>query len=90
MGEGPLEAVIHCIQQAIPVAAQFEDLELHSLSTGEDAHGEAVVSIIIEGERFRGTSIHKDIIYAAAQAYVGACNQAVMTGRKRIMEENAG
>lgn len=90
MGEGPLEAVIHCIQQAIPVAAQFEDLELHSLSTGEDAHGEAVVSIIIEGERFRGTSIHKDIIYAAAQAYVGACNQAVMTGRKRVMEENAG
>ncbi|MGO4111052.1 2-isopropylmalate synthase [Paenibacillus sp. YAF4_2] len=90
MGEGPLEAVIHCIQQAIPVAAQFEDLELHSLSTGEDAHGEAVVSIIIEGERFRGTSIHKDIIYAAAQAYVGACNQAVMTGRKRLMEENAG
>jgi 2-isopropylmalate synthase, bacterial type len=90
MGEGPLEAVIHCIQQAIPVAAQFEDLELHSLSTGEDAHGEAVVSIIIEGERFRGTSIHKDIIYAAAQAYVGACNQAVMTGRKRVIEENAG
>jgi 2-isopropylmalate synthase len=90
MGEGPLEAVIHCIQQAIPVAAQFEDLELHSLSTGEDAHGEAVVSIIIEGERFRGTSIHRDIIYAAAQAYVGACNQAVMTDRKRIMEENAG
>ncbi|MCM3630955.1 2-isopropylmalate synthase [Paenibacillus glycanilyticus] len=89
MGEGPLEAVIHCIQQAIPVAAQFEDLELHSLSTGEDAHGEAVVSIIIEGERFRGTSIHKDIIYAAAQAYVGACNQAVMTGRKRVIEENA-
>lgn len=89
MGEGPLEAVIHCIQQAIPVAAQFEDLELHSLSTGEDAHGEAVVSIIIEGERFRGTSIHKDIIYAAAQAYVAACNQAVMTGRKRVTEENA-
>ncbi|GLX66299.1 2-isopropylmalate synthase [Paenibacillus glycanilyticus] len=89
MGEGPLEAVIHCIQQAIPVAAQFEDLELHSLSTGEDAHGEAVVSIIIDGERFRGTSIHKDIIYAAAQAYVGACNQAVMTGRKRVAENNA-
>lgn len=90
MGEGPLEAVIHCIQQAIPVAAQFEDLELHSLSTGEDAHGEAVVSIIIEGERFRGTSIHKDIIYAAAQAYVAACNQAVMTSRKQVVEENAG
>ncbi|MGO4375815.1 alpha-isopropylmalate synthase regulatory domain-containing protein, partial [Paenibacillus sp. MCAF20] len=54
-------------------------LELHSLSTGEDAYGEAVVSIVHEGQRFRGTSIHKDIILAAAQAYISACNQAAMT-----------
>ncbi len=88
MGEGPLEAVIHCIQQAIPVAAEFEDLEMHSLSTGEDAHGEAVVTIVNNGERFRGTSIHKDIIFAAAQAYVAACNQAVMTSNKRGAKAN--
>ncbi|MOA13482.1 2-isopropylmalate synthase [compost metagenome] len=79
MGAGPLEAVMHAIQQAIPVAAEFEDLELHSLSTGEDAHGEAVVSIIHEQQRFRGTSAHKDIVLAAAHAYIAACNQAVMT-----------
>jgi 2-isopropylmalate synthase len=78
VGEGPVEAVILCIQQAIPVAAEFEDLELHSLSTGEDARGEAVVTIIHCGQRYRGTSIHKDIVLAAAQAYVGACNQAVL------------
>lgn len=89
MGAGPLEAVINCIQQAIPVAAEFEDLELHSLSTGEDAYGEAVVSIVTNGERFRGTSIHKDIIFAAAQAYVGACNQAVMTTGKHQKQEDA-
>ena len=87
-GEGPLEAVIHCIQQAIPVAAEFEDLELHSLSTGEDAHGEAVVTIVHQKERFRGTSVHRDIIFAAAQAYVAACNQAVMTAGKRDKKEN--
>ncbi|MFC3342958.1 2-isopropylmalate synthase [Paenibacillus abyssi] len=83
MGTGPLEAVIHCIQQAIPVAAEFEDLELHSLSTGEDAHGEAVVTIVHNCERFRGTAIHKDIILAAAQAYVAACNQLVMSSGTR-------
>ncbi|MGG4143929.1 2-isopropylmalate synthase [Paenibacillus algorifonticola] len=87
-GEGPLEAVIHCIQQAIPVAAEFEDLEIHSLSTGEDAHGEAVVTIVHAGERYRGTSIHSDIVYAAAQAYVGACNQAMLTINKRANEQN--
>lgn len=79
MGAGPLEAVIHAIGQAIPMAVEFEDLELHSLSTGEDAHGEAVVSIIHKGVRYRGTSIHQDIILAAAEAYISACNQAIMT-----------
>lgn len=88
IGAGPLEAVIHAIQQAIPVAAEFEDLELHSLSTGEDAHGEAVVSIIHNGARHRGSCIHKDIILAAAQAYVSACNGAIMTenGRRMLAE----
>ncbi|WEK54960.1 MAG: 2-isopropylmalate synthase [Candidatus Cohnella colombiensis] len=80
-GEGPLEAVINCIRQAMPVDAVFEDLELHSLSTGEDASGEAVVSVISGGERYRGTAIHKDIILAAARAYVSACNGAVIAGR---------
>jgi len=87
LGAGPLEAVIAAIQQAIPVAAEFEDLELHSLSTGEDAYGEAVVSVLHMGARYRGSAIHKDIILAAAQAYIAACNGAVMTSGVR--EEKA-
>lgn len=82
MGDGPIEAVIHCIQQAIPAAAEFEDLELHSLSSGEDAHGEAVVTVLHGGRRYRGTAIHKDIILAVAQAFVGACNQVVMQANR--------
>ncbi len=91
VGAGPVEAVILCIQQAIPVAAEFEDLELHSLSTGEDARGEAVVTIIHSGQRYRGTSIHKDIVLAAAEAYVGACNQAVLASgmTQPLNSENA-
>ncbi|MDB4868945.1 MAG: 2-isopropylmalate synthase, partial [Cohnella sp.] len=85
-GDGPLEAVIHCIQQAIPVGAAFEDLELHSLSTGEDAYGEAVVTVIHHGERFRGTAIHRDIILAAAKAYVSACNSVLLSGRSGTEE----
>lgn len=79
MGSGPLEAVILALKQAIPATMEFEDLELHSLSTGEDAFGEAVVSVLYGGERYRGSSVHQDIILAAAEAYVAACNQALMT-----------
>ncbi len=86
-GEGPLEAVIQCIRQAMPVDAEFEDLELHSLSTGEDASGEAVVSVVSNGNRFRGTAIHRDIILAAARAYVAACNGVVMARRQAAEAE---
>ncbi|WP_407669818.1 2-isopropylmalate synthase [Paenibacillus albus] len=87
-GTGPLEAVIHCLQQAIPVSAEFEDLEIHSLSTGEDAHGEANVSIVYNNQRYTGTAVHNDIILAAAQAYVGACNQMLMSIQDTDSEEN--
>ncbi|CAM4476278.1 2-isopropylmalate synthase [Paenibacillus tarimensis] len=93
IGTGPIEAVINCIRQAIPAAAEFEDLELHSLSTGEDAKGEAVVTIIHSGQRYRGTSIHNDVILAVAEAYIGACNQAVMSANRnedRKSAESAG
>lgn len=90
-GEGPLEAVIQCIREAVPVDAEFEDLELHSLSTGEDASGEAVVSVVSNCQRFRGTAIHRDIILAAARAYVAACNGVVMARRQGdVRQEAAG
>ncbi|AJY73927.1 2-isopropylmalate synthase [Paenibacillus beijingensis] len=86
-GNGPLEAVISCIRQAIPEAAEFEDLELHSLSTGEDARGEAVVTVVRDGQRYRGTSIQSDIVLAAAEAYVAACNQLILSARKGTVDK---
>lgn len=88
-GAGPLEAVIRCIEQAIPLEAEFEDLELHSLSTGEDAHGEAAVSIIYRGQRYRGNAVHKDIVLAAAQAYVESCNQAIMNQEQQQVAQTS-
>lgn len=88
-GEGPLEAVIQCIREAIPIDATFEDLEVHSLSTGEDASGEAVVTVVSGGRRFRGTAIHSDIILASARAYVAACNGVVMARRQAAVRVEA-
>jgi len=84
IGQGPLEAVINSIRQAIPLHIQFDDLELHSLSSGESAYGEAVVTISHQGRTYRGSAAHKDIILAAAQAFIAACNQAVYGGESMI------
>jgi 2-isopropylmalate synthase len=88
-GEGPLEAVIHCIREAMPVDAVFEDLELHSLSTGEDAFGEAVVTVASGGQRNVGTAVHRDIILAAARAYVSAVNGVILARRMSESWEEA-
>src|SRR5690606_32759565 len=80
IGQGPLEAVINSIKQAIPADIQFVDLELHSLASGEDASGEAVVTVSHEGKLFKSSASDKDIVLAAARAYLGACNQALQAG----------
>ncbi len=76
-GEGPVEAVIHSLQQAVPVEVTFEDLELHSTSSGETANGEAVVTVSVDKDQFRGIGIDRDIVIAVSRAYMSACNQAV-------------
>ncbi|GMA49884.1 2-isopropylmalate synthase [Alicyclobacillus contaminans] len=75
-GSGPVEAVIGSLKKAFPFPTEFVDLELHSLSVGETANGEATVTIAMGGETFRGTGVHPDIIVAVAHAYMSACNQA--------------
>lgn len=76
-GAGPIEALIHCIKDAMPFAIDFRDLELYSLSAGETASGEAAVTIAVDGVEFHGTAIDPDIILSVAKAFLSACNQAV-------------
>lgn len=77
VGSGPIEAVIRALSQAVRQPIRFEDLELHSLSSGEEASGEAVVTVSLHDEVYQGSATHQDIVLAAAQAYMAACNQAL-------------
>lgn len=76
-GAGPIEALIHCMKNAMPFEVEFRDLELYSLSAGETANGEAAVTIAVDGDEFHGTAIDPDIILSVAKAFLSACNQAV-------------
>ncbi|GGJ07224.1 2-isopropylmalate synthase [Alicyclobacillus cellulosilyticus] len=76
-GAGPIEAVIRAIKQAVPLSVEFADLELHSLGAGEEASGEAAVTITVDGQSYRGVGIHADVVLAVAQAFLSACNQAM-------------
>ncbi|ULL20097.1 2-isopropylmalate synthase [Paenibacillus sp. H1-7] len=76
-GEGPVEALVAGIKQMLPIEVDFADLELYSLSSGEEANGEAIVTVSAAENTYRGVSIHRDVLMAVAQAFMAACNQAV-------------
>jgi len=86
-GEGPVEAIIHCIKQAIPLDVQFADLELHSIASGETASGEAAVMVTVDGEIYRGVGIDRDVIMAVSRAFMSACNQAVRSQAEMNADE---
>ncbi|WP_438447780.1 2-isopropylmalate synthase [Gorillibacterium sp. sgz5001074] len=76
-GSGPVEAVVACIKQAVPMDVELKDMEIHSLSSSESAQGEAQVTVEAGGSLYRGSGIDRDILSAVAQAFLSAINQAV-------------
>jgi 2-isopropylmalate synthase len=80
-GEGPIEALAACIKQAVPLEVEFADLELHSLSSGEKANGEAAVTIRVGDDVFKSSAVDQDVLMATAKALLSACNQAVRAYR---------
>jgi len=86
-GEGPVEAIIHCIKQGIPFDVEFADLELHSIASGETASGEAAVMVTVDEEQYRGVGIDRDVIMAVSRAFMSACNQAVRAQLLLAQEE---
>jgi 2-isopropylmalate synthase len=80
-GTGPVEAVVAALKAALPVKLQFADLELYSLSSGEDASGEAIVTAASGGTSYRGFAVDQDIVFAVAKAYIAAANVALRDGK---------
>lgn len=85
-GSGPIEAIVAGIKQAVAFPVEFADLELYSLSSGEQANGEAIVTARMGDMAYRGVAVDGDILMAAAFAFMAACNQAVREERRRQTE----
>lgn len=85
-GEGPVEAAVAAIRSAMPEPIEFADLELYSVSSGETSAGEATVTVRLGDALHRGTATNRDILMAAAEAYMAACNRAVREARSAAPE----
>ena len=87
-GDGPVEAAFNAIEQATGVALALKSFDIRNVTVGDDAQGEAVVTVEHLGRTFQGKGFDTDIIQASAQAYVQAVNR--VCARDPVPEEPAG
>jgi len=77
--EGPVDAVVKAIDAATGTSVQVRKFEVHSVSVGEDAQGEALLTVEHNGRSYRGTGVSTNIIEAAARAYLEVINRIEST-----------
>jgi 2-isopropylmalate synthase len=66
---------------------QVRKFEVHSVSVGEDAQGEAVLTVEHNGRSYRGLGVSTNIIEAAARSYLEVINRIEAT---RLTAERTG
>ena len=74
-GDGPVDAAFKAIAAATEVAVTLRSFEVHSVSGGEDAQGEARVTVDYNGRLYRGTSVSTDIVESGARALLEVVNR---------------
>jgi len=84
-GDGPVDAALKAIEQATGVFAKLRKFEVRSVTVGEDAQGEAVLTCDYNGRSYRGTSVTTDIVESSARAFVEIVN-AIETSRRRTAD----
>ncbi|MEJ8567740.1 2-isopropylmalate synthase [Elongatibacter sediminis] len=74
-GDGPVNAIVNAIRQAMSVDMHVEEFNVSAVSGGSDAQGRATVRAIIGASRYQGTGLSTDIVEAAAKAMVTIMNR---------------
>ena len=82
-GDGPVDAAYKAIVQATGVAVTVRKFEVHAVTVGEDAQGEAILYVEHDGRSYRGSSISTNIIEAASRALLEVINRIELSRSSR-------
>jgi 2-isopropylmalate synthase len=80
--DGPVEAAFTALEDISGVDLTLKNFELHSATIGEDAQGEATVTVEYNENSYRGHGASQDIVEAASKAYLEVMLQATLIGRR--------
>jgi 2-isopropylmalate synthase len=75
IGDGPVDAAYKAIVSATGIAVTVTKFEVHAVTVGEDAQGEAILYVEHNGRSYRGSSVSTNIIEAAGHALLEVINR---------------
>lgn len=81
IGDGPIDAAFHAIEQIIGHRYELDDFQVQAITKGREAVGSSLIRLRANGKLYSGNGISTDIIGACIRAYMNALN-------KIIYEEN--
>jgi len=87
-GDGPVDAALKAIEQAIGLPLRLRKFEVRSVSEGEDAQGEALVTVECEGRTYRGGSVSTNIVESGVRAFLDVVNR-IETARQAARRPQA-
>ncbi|HEX4049249.1 MAG TPA: 2-isopropylmalate synthase [Steroidobacteraceae bacterium] len=74
-GDGPVDAAYKAIVQATGVVVTVRKFEVHAVTIGEDAQGEAILYVDYDARSYRGSSVSTNIVEAASRALLEVVNR---------------
>jgi 2-isopropylmalate synthase len=83
-GDGPVDAAFKAVEDATGIDVKLRKFEVRSVSVGEDAQGEAVVTVEYRGRSYRATSVTTDIVESAVRAFLTVVNQIEVTRNSMV------
>ncbi len=82
-GDGPVDAMVHALEQATETEIKVLSLAMRSISLGEDAQGEANMRATVDGVEYSGHGLSTDIVAACAEALLEIINRATRSTAQR-------
>jgi 2-isopropylmalate synthase len=74
-GDGPVDAAFKAIEAATGISVTLRKFEVHAVSEGEDAQGEARVYVEYNRRTYRGASVSTNIVESGTRAFLEVINR---------------
>jgi len=84
--DGPVEAAFMALEKSTGIDLVLKKFEIHSATVGEDAQGEATVTVEYNGQSYRGHGTSTDIVEAACRAYLEVINRILRRRQLGLLE----